>query len=87
MKYKSKPKIIDAYEFIGDGLEAMNWIGSFISPGEENPSFIRLGVGLIIKTLEGEMHVSDGDFIIRGLRGEFYPCKPDIFHKSYELIS
>jgi hypothetical protein len=39
-----------------------------------------------IRTLEGVMRVSKGDYIIRGLRGEYYPCKPDIFHKSYNII-
>ena len=39
-----------------------------------------------IKTLEGMMEVSDGDFIIRGLAGEFYPCKAQIFHRSYDEI-
>ena len=39
-----------------------------------------------IKTLEGTMEVSEGDYIIKGLNGEFYPCKPDIFHKSYIIL-
>lgn len=41
---------------------------------------------LYIDTLEGLMHVSDGDFIIQGIEGELYPCKPDIFAKTYELV-
>ena len=41
---------------------------------------------LVIKTLEGEMTASIGDFIIKGISGEFYPCKPDIFEKTYELV-
>ncbi len=40
---------------------------------------------LIIETLEGDMTASDGDFIIKGIKGEFYPCKPDIFSLTYEL--
>jgi hypothetical protein len=40
---------------------------------------------LFIKTLEGEMKASAGDFIIKGLAGEFYPCKPDIFEKTYDV--
>lgn len=40
--------------------------------------------GLIIKTLEGEHIATIGDFIIKGVNGEFYPCKPDIFEKTYE---
>jgi len=41
---------------------------------------------LIISTLEGDMHASVGDYIITGVNGEKYPCKPDIFHKSYEKV-
>lgn len=40
---------------------------------------------LRIKTLEGLLNVSDGDYIIKGVQGEFYPCKPDIFEETYEL--
>lgn len=43
--------------------------------------------GVIIPTLEGNMVANTGDFIIKGVNGEFYPCKPDIFHKTYELIN
>lgn len=40
-----------------------------------------------INTLEGRMYVSDGDYIIQGVQGEYYPCKPDIFEQTYELVS
>lgn len=45
-----------------------------------------MDVRLKIETLEGDLYVSQGDWIIKGLNGEFYPCKPDIFEKSYEII-
>ena len=41
----------------------------------------------MIHTLEGDMRVSSGDWIIRGVQGEFYPCKPDIFKATYEEVS
>ena len=41
---------------------------------------------LTIKTLEGEHKASIGDFIIKGVKGEFYPCKPDIFYETYEIV-
>lgn len=41
---------------------------------------------LIINTLEGPLKASAGDYIITGLRGEQYPCKPDVFHKTYDLV-
>jgi len=43
-------------------------------------------IGLLIKTLEGEMLAIEGDYIIKGIQGEFYPCKPDIFEKSYREV-
>lgn len=42
--------------------------------------------GLIIRTLEGEHLANIGDYIIKGVQGEFYPCKPDIFEQTYEVI-
>lgn len=47
----------------------------------------RISGGLVIKTLEGEHLASVGDMIIKGVHGEFYPCKPDIFEKTYEEVS
>jgi hypothetical protein len=44
------------------------------------------GKELFIDTLEGRMQVSEGDYVIKGVKGEFYPCKPDIFTASYELV-
>ena len=42
--------------------------------------------GMTIRTLEGTMHASPGDYIIKGVQGEFYPCKPDIFEQTYEVV-
>ena len=44
-------------------------------------------IGLIINTLEGDHLARQGDYIIKGIKGEFYPCKPDIFEQTYEKIS
>lgn len=49
-------------------------------------AFEYTGEGTFIDTLEGRLHVSKGDFIITGITGEKYPSKPDIFHKTYDLI-
>ena len=48
--------------------------------------FGSMDYGLVVDTLEGYMLASEGDFIIKGLRGEFYPCKPDVFYKKYEEV-
>ncbi len=41
---------------------------------------------LFVKTLEGDMHISAGDYVIQGVKGEIYPCKPDIFEQTYERV-
>ena len=79
MKYRKKPVVIEAIQWTGSNLkDVIEFLG-----GE---SWMN-GRDLIIKTLEGELHASVGDFIIRGVAGEFYPCKPDIFEKTYEPVS
>ena len=69
-------------------IEAIKWTGKNIKEVEEfmgeNP-MTDIGY-LLIKTLEGDMLCSKGDYIIKGLRGEFYPCKPDIFEMKYEKM-
>ena len=86
-KYRKKPVVIEAMqvEFGNNELtEAiMKWAGSnvaFYNYDPEKNGFASAKV----RTLEGTMYVSDGDFIIKGVNGEFYPCKPDIFEKTYE---
>lgn len=77
MKYTKKPITIEAVQWTGNNLEE---ICDFIADGsmEYNPID-----GLFIKTLEGVHHASVGDYIIKGVHGEFYPCKPDIFEETY----
>jgi len=80
MKYKTKPVEIEAMEYTGEnGGGILNWANS--------REVIDMGEHLVIKTLEGDMTASIGDFIIKGLRGEFYPCKPDVFHQKFELLN
>lgn len=91
MKYKTKPCEIEAVRWNGTNLEEMK---SFVG---ENLIYTicdtawEVGKGapwvdMKIKTLEGVMQASVGDYIIKGLRGEFYPCKPDVFEKKYEAV-
>ena len=76
MKYRKKPVIIEAVQWNGKNLtEIDNFVGGSIS--------IK-GTSLIIHTLEGDMEASINDYIIKGINEEFYPCKPDIFDKTYE---
>lgn len=80
MKYKSKPKVIEAVKWDGseEAFHKLLDIGCAFTRG--------LAESLKIHTLEGVMIASLGDYIIKGIKGEFYPCKPDIFHASYEAI-
>ncbi len=81
MKFRKKPVVIEAIQFTGDNVtEAEKFMES-----SDVPSFYNDEHGVItIKTLEGEMIVGKGDWIIKGIKGEFYPCKPDIFEQTYD---
>jgi hypothetical protein len=84
-QYRKKPVIIEAVQF--DGLnptEIKDFVGENceveIYDNEVTPPVAHI----VIHTLEGDMEVSKGDYVIKGVKGEFYPCKPDIFEQTYE---
>ena len=83
MKYRKKPVVIEAIQFTGEP-ENIEMIRTFargdISVSRMDP----IMPALMVKTLEGELHASVGDYIIKGVHGEFYPCKPGIFKATYE---
>lgn len=99
MRYRKKPVVIEAIR-IETGIDALegrldantashaliagwmmgNGFRGFRVIGNHAP------YGIAIETLEGEMIASPGDYIIRGVQGEFYPCKPDIFEATYEKV-
>ena len=76
--YRKKPVVVEAVQWTGENHAEMC---EFIDPEVFE---IIPHVGLVIHTLEGDHHASPGDYIIKGVNGEFYPCKPDIFAKTYE---
>lgn len=78
-KYIKNPIPIEALQWNGDNKDE---ILSFIGESAE----IR-GGSLYIKTLEGDMFAPIGSYIIKGVNGEFYPCREDIFEKTYEEVS
>ncbi len=81
-KYRKLPVEVDAMAFTGDNAdEVLAWIGDCDPHAHAWKVSER---GIVISTLEGEMRADPADWIIRGLRGEFYPCKPDIFDATYE---
>lgn len=77
-KYRKKPVTVDAIKWDGrDLLELVGFAGAAV----------RVFKGSIhIETLEGLMRINPGDYLIKGVKGEFYPCKPDIFEKTYEEV-
>ena len=90
MKFRKKPVVIEAVQWTGHNLGAVLvlWDEGSV-PGElaVDASFLSDGPPkLAIPTLEGEMTASPGDWIIRGVAGEVYPCKPDIFEATYEAV-
>lgn len=81
-KFRKKPIVIEAMQF--DGFkETFNkiceWMNAEYDSNGDNTY-------IIIKTLEGEMKAERNDWIIKGVKGEFYPCKPDVFEKTYEKV-
>ena len=88
-KFKKKPVVIEAVQWNGKNFdEVMNFIGEFYGNKfhyENEEERALKSKELFIKTLEGTMTASKGDWIIKGINGEFYPCKPDIFEKTYKL--
>lgn len=89
MKVRKIPVIVEAFHFEDvskvEGLLA--FVGKDNIEGYTNTEEPKKPIPLYhIKTLEGDMKVSEGDWIIKGVNGEFYPCKPDIFAKTYEAV-
>lgn len=83
-KFRKKPVVIEAIQFTDtSGPEIYNWISPHQPVSLRNLNEVRT---IVMDTLEGEMTASIGDWVIRGVNGEFYPCKPDIFEKSYEQV-
>ena len=83
MKYRKKPVVIDAVQWSGNNL---NEILDFMKDKQPNYYEDDEKKLLTIQTLEGNMIASVGDYIIKGVQGEFYPCKLDIFKQTYEVV-
>lgn len=77
-KYRKKPVVIEAVLYSGENGQE---IGLFVGEADRNE-----GNQFLIHTLEGTLAADPGDYIIRGVQGEFYPCKPDIFEQTYERV-
>lgn len=88
MRFRKKPVVIEARQWTGDNFDELFMWGS-PNGGLLHAKIVMADCGqdpqkLYIVTLEGDMLATIGDWIIQGVNGEFYPCKPDIFEKTYE---
>jgi len=89
MKYRKKPVVIDAVQWTGENMAELE---AFAGDSLKLSACGIVGKGRNLKiesvlgicTLEGFMRIDVGDFVIRGVKGEFYPCKPDIFEATYD---
>lgn len=87
-KYRKKPVVIEAIHFTGSG-ESCDEVTDFLGGpqrGDTHQWKSRTNDGGFIIILEGRMEFIVGDWIIKGVKGEFYPCKPDIFAATYEAV-
>lgn len=84
MKYRKKPVVIEAIQFNSNDISEMlnAWGPSFGKAVVEQVA----DSYMVLHTLEGVYIAKFGDYIIKGIKGEFYPCKDDVFHKSYDKV-
>jgi hypothetical protein len=84
-KWKKKPVVVEAFEWTGSTAvlpDRLNWLHIALN----TKLIVYCGKNLMIRTLEGQMTAQPGDFVIQGIAGEIYPCKPDIFKKTYDKV-
>lgn len=82
MKFRKKPVVIEARQLLNEDPSLWEWLGDAYAGHSESEG---MTIDINIKTLEGVMTARHRDWIIKGVKGEFYPCKPDIFELTYEL--
>jgi len=85
MKYRKRPIVVEAVQWLNKKIVCPPGPLWFVE-AEERDEIQLFGDTLCIKTLEGEMRARSGDWIIRGVNGEIYPCKPEIFEATYERV-
>ncbi len=92
-KFRKKPVVVEAIQWTGSNLEEIrNFVGSdlieeYVELFDIKRTLKEVLVDIAIDTLEGTMRVDYGDYIIKGVKGEFYPCKSDIFLATYEEVA
>lgn len=86
MKFRKKPVVIEATQWFKDGDHPEVKRSEAYDSHPISPGILYRSKDYYIKTLEGKMKVTAGDWIITGVKGEHYPCKPDIFEATYESV-
>lgn len=86
MKYRKRPVVIEAIQFKRDNFGEIEVFAQGKATYFRTERHPNGKAYCTIETLEGNMTATEGDYIIKGVNGEFYPCKPDIFEKTYELV-
>ena len=88
-KYRKKPIVIEAVKYVGGGNVENSDVPDWMWNAFEDGVLVATNGGdpLRITTLEGELTVFPGNYIIQGVHGELYPCKSDIFEETYEAVS
>jgi hypothetical protein len=84
-KFRKKPVEIEAMQLVDD-LQSQTKVANWISSNGGHVKMSFADTYIVIVTLEGDMRADLGDWVIRGVQGEFYPCKPDIFEQTYEAV-
>lgn len=93
MKYRKKPVVIEAIQYNGINVQEIeNFVGKKLQVELETDAAYQVGkaapvYSIIIPTLEGDMKAMPFDYIIKGVKGEFYPCKTYIFEQTYEKVA
>lgn len=85
-KFRKKPVVVEAILYNGENYHEVYLWAELLSGSDSPGLYYGVTDGLFINTLEGPMHVSEGDWVIRGTQGEFYPCKPDSFSDTFEEV-
>jgi hypothetical protein len=85
-QYRKKPIVVEAIQFTRANITEVEAFTEYAAHTFQIKMKIDGIATCIIPTLEGQHIATEGDYIIKGVQGEFYPCKPDIFEKTYELV-
>lgn len=86
-RYRKRPVEVEAFKWTGEAGRVPGWFADYVEKSCSPLAKNNFGETVVlIETLEGVMIANPGDYIIKGVKGELYPCKPDIFEMTYERV-